>query len=216
MKNFEPQQKLAIYVLSTHSHLLVDFTADRDILMALLERIDLDSAPDSEPKTWNLPLRIKETARVLDLLGDRLLHVPGRKSLIWPTAGFSQGGGGRGQNAAPQALVFQAVEKNLAKLNAADVGVYTIDAVGLRMVQDSSLDAMWEISTRTGGTIFSDRNDLHEGMRLALEDGASVYTLGFHVPVDARPESHAIRIHIDRPGVKLRYRESYDPKVFVH
>jgi VWFA-related protein len=214
MKNFEPRQKVGIYVLSSHTHLLTDFTADRDILAALVEHMDLDDRPDmAGPRVWTPELKVKETVRTINLIAGHLLHMSGRKSLIWLTSGFPMLIPGRGRAAAPLALFFQDIEKMLAKLNAADAAVYSIDASGLRIGPNFLFETMQEISPRTGGTAFFDRNDLDEGIRRALEDAAASYTLGFHAPDDARPGLHAITVRVDRPGVKLRYRETYDPSV---
>jgi VWFA-related protein len=215
LKNFEPRQRVGIYVLSTHTHLLVDFTADRDLLAALVERMDLDSGPDGAgPRVWTTELRVKETVRTVNLVAGHLLHVPGRKSLIWLTSGFPMLLQGRGRGGPAVALFFQDVEKSLARLNAADVAIYSIDASGLRMGPNFLFETLQEISTRTGGTAFFDRNDLDEGVRQALEDAAASYTLGFHTPDDARRGGlHAIEVRVDRRGVKLRYRETYDPSV---
>ena len=68
---------------------------------------------------------------------------------------------------------------------------------------------MVELASRTGGNGFFDRNDLDEGMRLALEDLRVSYTLGFHVPDGATAGLHEITVRVSRPGIKLRYRESY-------
>jgi hypothetical protein len=46
-------------------------------------------------------------------------------------------------------------------------------------------------------------------MRQALEDGKISYTLGFSVPLDAKPGLHEISLRTTRPRVKLRYRKSY-------
>jgi hypothetical protein len=48
-------------------------------------------------------------------------------------------------------------------------------------------------------------------MRQALEDTSVSYTLGFHMPEEAKLGAHEIRVEVDRPKIKLRYRESYDP-----
>ena len=69
-----------------------------------------------------------------------------------------------------------------------------------------------ELSSRTGGTTFTNQNDRDEGMRLALEaleDSKISYTLGFNVPANATPGLHEISLRTTRPGVKLRYRGSY-------
>jgi hypothetical protein len=69
---------------------------------------------------------------------------------------------------------------------------------------------MFELASRTGATTFAARNDLDEGIRMALEDMRLSYTLGFNVPEAAALGTHEIRVHVNRPGIKLRYRESYD------
>lgn len=56
---------------------------------------------------------------------------------------------------------------------------------------------------------FQPRQKLDEGMRLALEDLSASYTLGFHAPEDAATGLHEIRLRVNRPGVTLRYRETY-------
>ena len=42
------------------------------------------------------------------------------------------------------------------------------------------------------------------------------YTLGFHAPEGGRHGLHAIDVRVDRPGVKLRYRETYGPSAGGH
>jgi hypothetical protein len=66
-----------------------------------------------------------------------------------------------------------------------------------------------ELALRTGGTAFFARNDVDEGIRLALEDALNGYTLGFHVAEGAAQGLHALKVTVKRPGVRLRYRESY-------
>ena len=94
-------------------------------------------------------------------------------------------------------------------MNRADVAVYTVDARGLPVNAKGYGASLREFAARTGGTAFSDRNDLDEGMRLALEDLKVSYTLGFMVGTNAAPGMHEIRLRTTRPGVTVRYRESY-------
>ncbi len=68
---------------------------------------------------------------------------------------------------------------------------------------------MEQLSERTGGVTFTGRNDIDAGIRTALEDMRVSYVLGFHVPAGAAPGLHEIRVKVSRPGVRLRYRESY-------
>jgi VWFA-related protein len=102
------------------------------------------------------------------------------------------------------------IERVLAKLNAADVAIYSVDARGLSATGGAGYGATLQVlAERTGGTAFHDRNDLDEGIRLAFEDSRAGYALGFNVPQDAALGRHEIRVKVRRPGVKLRYRESY-------
>jgi hypothetical protein len=69
---------------------------------------------------------------------------------------------------------------------------------------------MLELASRTGGTAFFARNDIDEGIRLALEDVLAGYTLGFHVPEGAAQGLHPLKVTVKRSGVRLRYRETYE------
>jgi VWFA-related protein len=212
LKNYEPRQKLAIYVLSRRPHLLHDFTDDRDILTALMERVDLDTLPDNTLITmpWDNP---KSTLRTVAMIGEHLMKFPGRKSLLWVSNDFPlMVGQASAHSRFPPVLFFQDMEKALARLNASDVAVYTINAAG---VGSREWDTMQSFADRTGGTYFKNSNDIEKGLRLALEDAASCYTLGFYAPDTARHGLHAIDVKVDRPGVKLRYRESYDPSAAI-
>ena len=83
------------------------------------------------------------------------------------------------------------IESALGRLNKADTAIYSIDARGLAMTPPS--DSLFEFAARTGGEVFYNRNDLNECMRVALEDMAVSYTLGFHMPEDATPGLHELR-----------------------
>jgi hypothetical protein len=101
------------------------------------------------------------------------------------------------------------MEIAIAKLNRADIAVYTVDARGRPLGAYGDVGTLQEFSARTGGTTFAGNNDLGEGIRLALEDTKVSYTLGFTVPPNAAAGLHAIQLRTTRPGVMLRYRESY-------
>lgn len=85
-----------------------------------------------------------------------------------------------------------------------------MDAVGLTTTTRSYGGTLSDFAQRTGGTAFTGRNDLDEGMKEALDDMHSGYMLGFHVPENAAAGLHEIHIRVNRSGLKLRYRESYD------
>jgi VWFA-related protein len=148
----------------------------------------------------------------LQKVADGLARIPGRKSLIWVTNGFpivldSHAVPGLGQD---EVSYREYADPLIQELNRANVAVYSVDARGLQSCPTyGDVGTLQELSSRTGGTTFTNRNDLAEGMRLALEDSKASYTLGFSVPADATPGLHEISLRTTRPGVRLRYRGSY-------
>jgi len=218
LKKYQPQQRVAIYILDHDPRLLHDFTTDMPALIQAVEDADvgLRTVDDDPP----IPVRgaginadwqnlfwqneIFDTLHTLGVIADHLAHVPGRKSLVWLSAGFPWTVGGID--------FLPRVETSLGRLNKADVAVYTVNACGLSASANcrSYPGPISELADRTGGTVFAARNDLDEGMRMALEDMRVSYTLGFNVPEGAAAGLHKIRLRVNRPGVTLRYRESYN------
>ena len=218
LKNYQPRQRVAIYILDHDPRLLHDFTTDMPALIQSVEDVELgirtlDDDPAGRVRAgvngmdWqNLfwQNQIFDTLHTLGVIADHLAHVPGRKGLIWLSAGFPWAVGGI--DFAPR------VETVLGRLNKADVAMYTVNACGLSNSAScrSYVGPMSELADRTGGTVFAARNDLDEGMRMALEDLNTSYTLGFNVPEGASLGLHKIRVRVTRPGVSLRFRESYN------
>jgi VWFA-related protein len=76
--------------------------------------------------------------------------------------------------------------------------------------------SMNSVAEETGGKAFYNTNDLAAAVRQGLEDGGTYYTLGYY-PENKNWDSkfRKITIKVDRPGVKLRFRQGYfasDPK----
>jgi VWFA-related protein len=216
LKKYQPRQRVAIYILDQDPRLLHDFTTD---MSALVQAVDdagvgfptVDDDPGGRGRVgggntdWQILYwqnEVFDTLHTLEVISGHLAHVPGRKSMVWLSAGFPTMIGGI--DFAPR------VERALARLNKADVAVYSVNACGLSAACRSYGNPMHELAARTGATTFAASNDLDEGIRLALEDMRISYTLGFNVAEGAALGLHQIRLRTNRPGVQLRYRESYD------
>jgi VWFA-related protein len=228
LKSYKPRQRVAVYVLSRKNpRLLADFTYDRDALADLVERLSLDfddmqgpaheaaggrgsrggrgeGSPAAEAAIFQARNQLVDTAITFEKIAADLLHVPGRKALLWVTSGIPMTI--EGSYYAPF------LESALGKLNTADTAIYSIDAKGLDWAPS---DSLIEFAHRTGGEAFYLSNDLTASMRSALEDMAVSYTLGFHMPEGARPGLHELTVRASRPGLKLRYREAYDPAAAI-
>ena len=223
LKEFKPRQRLAVFVLSRKNpRLLCDFTSDRDTLIYLVDQLELDfadqtgpahapplggrrggrgdSTPAQELALFHARNQLVDTAIAFEKIAEHLAHVPGRKTVLWVSAGIPMTIEGS------YYAVF--LEPAFGKLNRSDTAIYAIDAVGLDLHPS---DSLFEFAHRTGGETFYLSNDLTESMRTALEDMDVSYTLGFHMPEDAKPGLHALRVRVKRPGIRLRYREAYDP-----
>jgi VWFA-related protein len=224
LQSYQTRRRVAVYLLAGKPRLIHDFTADMAELARAVEDAGLEPAdmgPDSAPGRFDarygartgpppgaeeqlffLNNRVNDSFQTLELMADRLTRLPGRKSLVWLTAAFPlllRGG----------ASYYQNMERLLAHLNRGDVAVYPVDARGLTISSTGYPGTMEQLSERTGGVTFSGRNDIDAGIRAALEDMRVSYILGFHVPAGAAPGLHEIRVKVSRPGVRLRYRESY-------
>ena len=84
---------------------------------------------------------------------------------------------------------------------------------------ESTHASMNDLAERTGGKAFYNRNDLDGAIRNSFDDGSTYYTLAYY-PSDKNwnGKFRKIRVKVDRPGIKLRYRLGYyamDPKAAV-
>lgn len=233
IRNSPPRQKLGLYVLGRNPRLVLNFSSEADEMLDVLDSLSLDpedlgseqigrfdarfggrrgNSPGLEEQLLLLNNRVLDTLKTLDNIADRFARVRGRKSLIWISSAFPLVvNGSVVPGARPAELVFgREVDRTMARLNRADVTVYAVDPSGLATVSRSFHGTLQEFASRTGGTAFLDRNDLDEGIRMALEDAGGGYMLGFHVPPRAALGQHEIRVQVARPGVRLRYRESYE------
>jgi VWFA-related protein len=230
LKSYKPRQRVAVFVLSRNNpRLLYDFTYDRDALTYMVENLSLDfddqlgpapppGAPvgrggrgdtHREDAIFQARNQLVETATTFEKIGDRLLHVPGRKTLLWVSTGIPMTVEG--------AYYGPFLESAFGKLNRSDTAVYSVFAPGLSLSPNNPLlESLVEFSHRTGGVAYYDNNDLTREMRQALEDTEVSYTLGFHMPENAKAGLHEIQVRVARPGVRLRYRESYDPAASIH
>jgi VWFA-related protein len=147
-----------------------------------------------------------------------LKQFPGRKNLIWVSAGFPISIGFDAPRSPgdtrPQVHFGPEIERAFKALNDADIAVYPVDARGLVVGPSNYLystrGTMVELADHTGGRAFYNTNDLARVVRTALEDSQADYTLGFY-PHTIRWDGmyHELKVKVIRPGVQLRYRKGY-------
>lgn len=141
----------------------------------------------------------------LKALAEKLSHQPGRKSVFWITQGF------------PVPLLRGEFENNwgktISELNDANIAVNTVDSNGLggppRMWGlGGEVLTMMRLAEDTGGQAYYNRNDLDNAMISGIVKSRSTYTLGFYL-ASADNRFHTLKVQLDRPGVRLHYRQGY-------
>jgi VWFA-related protein len=223
--------KIAIYSLWCQFQVIREFTADRESLLRQLQAFapaagSCGSGGGGDgPLLANRPLSMQEivapeaaiararaaaeAARVgaiqqasfndeeIKAMANHLAGIPGRKNLIW------------------LATNFQISPPALRKLIDAGVAVYPVDAIGSMIATAAEKEArsapLRALAAITGGVAYFDRDDLDVAVRDALDDGRVSYTLGFYqTGDDTKAAVHQLGVRISRPGIKLRYRTSYE------
>jgi VWFA-related protein len=159
--------------------------------------------------------RAVSTADAFEAIARHLSGLPGRKNLVWMSAGFpfkpnvSQRILGQ-QAQAPVETPddFSSELKRAWKaLNDANVAVYPVDYQGLN---GSYPEVMMRVADATGGNVIYHTNDLKDAVSTAVADGDVSYTLGFY-PVNERYDGklHDLKVNVDRKNVDLHYRSGY-------
>lgn len=74
----------------------------------------------------------------------------------------------------------------------------------------NSHSTMNSVAEQTGGKAFYNTNDLNRAIRDSMEDGSTYYTLGYYPEnKDWDGRFRRISVKVNRPGVKLHYREGF-------
>lgn len=242
-------QPTALYALEQKLTLLHDFTTDTTELKALVKEFkpkgpvhvqDVYSAASPfsarKPSSSTTVNTMDVTITGLNSLARALAGYPGRKNLIWVSAGFPitlfpeiiydeatpfcrPACGNPNNLTAAQNPSFgvgagkdftEAVDKTANALMNAQVAVYPIDESGLQKDNNlNTVNTMRSLADRTGGKAFYNRNDIEVGIRTSLEDGSTYYTLEYY-PENKTWDGKFRVIQIKgRSSVGLRYRQGY-------
>ena len=224
----KPDERIAVYVLTQFQGLVVlqDYTSDHDRvarnigvfvpsgmvaappgmegLATALSSLPGPVQPRSE-KEFFMRNSAESARTTLQAIANHLAIVPGRKSLLWVTQGFP-----------PRQIreTRDPWEKTIDAINQANVALDIVDSNGLggppRRWGPGGLASLMELSERTGGKTYYNRNDLDVAMAEAIEDKRTSYTLGFYLGDEERDgRFHRLEVHVNRPHLELHYRQGY-------
>jgi VWFA-related protein len=183
-------------------------------------------------------MAILSTLDALQQIAHSYAGVPGRKALIWVTAGFpfSINGSdalmsGASASTSSQDDLQLEYEHMWALLNDANIAVYPVDVRGLEnptlmdasigktpprayvtrqmLKHQDSLDTFRSFADMTGGKAFYNTNDLAKGFRDAAQDAASYYMLGYYLDQNERPGWHRLKVDVHHSGATSRARNGF-------
>ncbi len=187
--------------------------------------------------TYNLERRTAITFEALDELARALGGLPGRKNVIWVTGDlpFTLNPENRtmtqaelsedlpSQNrrvwehtagnyaATARGSYFEQIRDAGARLSAAQIAIYPVDARGLSIsLNQDAQDVMREMARDTGGRAYVNQNEIGYGVERALEDTSATYTLGYYTDNKKWDGKYrSIKVKLERPGTELQYRRGY-------
>jgi len=158
------------------------------------------------------------TSDALEAIARHLKGLPGRKNLVWLSAGFPFAPPTRPRSArdargaaAPETPDNFSAQLNRASraLNEANVAIYPVDVRGLA---GGYPEVMLRLADATGGSVAYHTNDLEGAVRAAVSDGEISYTLGFYSTADPEDKRfHDLQVKVNRKNVEVRHRAGYYP-----
>jgi len=159
--------------------------------------------------------RATATADAFVAIARHMSGLPGRKNLVWMSAGFpfkpvvaQRRIGVQAQAPVETPDDFSSQLNRASKaLNDANVALYPVDYQGLN---GAFPEVMMRLASATGGDVTYHTNDLKEAVTTAIADGDVSYTLGFY-SADKREDGklHDLKVKVDRHDVDLHYRSGY-------
>src|SRR5215470_16189905 len=233
---------------------LQQFTTDKRVLYAAIEKLTwnpysrdmiprfgtVDNDDTRSQESRDAEARFEDfretvfsagTLGALNFVVRGLRELPGRKSAILISDGFSLFGRNRDNN-----FILEQVRRLTDLANRSSVVIYSLDAKGLQTLFPTAADRIGNptgpqfaerlsqmsqqnfdsqegltyLARETGGFAVLDNNDLNLGIRRALKDQQSYYLLGFD-PEDVKFDRkyHSIKLKVNRPGLLARTRSGF-------
>ncbi len=245
LRSLRPGDHVALYVLGQDGlQVLYDFTTDAEMLVRALDSVTAGTARKLGASTLQIPpvlleglsafalgnlanmnaaiaeLRTEATLENLEHVASHLAGVPGRKNVVWLSAGFPFIIG-----KATPAGPYNDIQANQTRratqaLNTSDAALYPVDTRGLLAGRGAAIPTLNAVQTPieglraaaewTGGRLFYNTNGLSEAMAQAVEDSRSTYVLGYY-PSNPDWNGHfrSIKVKVARNGIEVRHRPGY-------
>jgi VWFA-related protein len=163
---------------------------------------ELTADMNPEETAFRVRIRAEDTIAAFRAISDHMAILPGRKSVIWVSGGFSWR-----QLAGSSGPLFDAAA---AAMNDANVALYAVDARPLPYSTETNIATMKRFADATGGKAYYHRNDVDKAIVEAMQDSQVSYTLGFYLSDNEQDgKFHPLKVSVDRRGLETRYRRGY-------
>lgn len=193
-------------------------------------------AVDAPGASYRQAEAVAITLESLQHIAQSYTGIPGRKALIWVTAGFPftlDPGTGLPLGGSPNA----ALEHTFQMLNSANIAMYPVDVRGLvnfllptvavapnphnlysvNLFADAGsrehtaiLATLGSFADMTGGRAFYNRNDLALSFKEASADSVSYYMLGYYLDKkNTKPGWRKLSVKVSRDGLHVRSRNGF-------
>jgi VWFA-related protein len=234
----QPQDRVALYVLTQELYLLQDFTNDAGALERGINQgkeyastLNYPECSGTDPNEMST-----RTMAAMHSIADRLAKIPGRKNLMWLSSGFHY----------LQVITEQKMDKSAKALGDEELPLFAIDAHGLvaplavpgRGSQGgggmtSGVDlptparsdprlffcddpppggfsAIRTLSEDSGGRAFYNTNDFAGAIRRVIDDSSASYVLSYYPDHNKwNGEFHEIKVKVNRRGMEVHARRGY-------
>ena len=232
----QPTSLLTIYEHNFSQ--LQGFTRDRSVLLKALEAAPVHNAwtlETSNSADWGPVERLDQSLHDLEQIAQSYARIPGRKNLIWVGGGFPSVDPTSFDSHDLQ-IIQDTVQHITDVLLSTRVTLYAIDptssAAGVVEITNADMaDAAMlmgeslgvnagtfdanadfdHLGLITGGRVVRGRNDVGPQIALAIDDGASFYTIGYSPTSTSTAAAQFRKIRVDclRPGLTMVTRAGY-------
>jgi len=203
---------------------------DKERQIAMMQNSVLEAFPDQG--IIQTDSRVHLTLAALQKISRNVGGYPGRKNLIWLSAGFPLSVDPTIAGLANARNYQQEVQDTANLLTNNEVAVYPVDVRGLvgMLLPDASFDVqrhgsfggpaatnvlrarnsalgashntMDHLAEQTGGRAFYNRNDIDHGIETSVRDGSTYYSIGYY-PTDRNWDGKFRKIELDVTGKGL-------------
>jgi VWFA-related protein len=238
IRQMQPQDRVAIYELTTELLLLQDFTGDASALERGVNRgkeyastLTYPWCAGDDPNEMST-----HTMAAMHSIADQLAKIPGRKNQIWLSSGFHH----------LQVITDVKMDTTVKAISSEDLPLFAIYAQGLYIPppitgpvphrggrgavsgvdlptpgrSDSKLScgdpppggfaAIRSVSEDSGGRAFYNTNDFAGAIRRVIDASSASYVLDYYPDHNKwNGEFREIKVKVNRPGVQVRARKGY-------